>query len=208
MIKNFFKIAIRNLRKNKAFSFINIFGLAVGLTSFLLIASYVYNELNYDKYPANAKNIYRVELSALGNGDVAVYPNVDIGVGPGIKTAFPEVISYTRLSTSGPAFIKYDERQFREDHLAYVDSNSLQLFSIPLIEGDPLNALTDPNSIVISKSFASKYFGNEQPLGKSLLAGKNNLFKITGVFDKIPDNSHFHFDAFLSLSTFHTSHLT
>lgn len=208
MIKNFFKLAIRNLRKNKAFSFINIFGLAIGLTSFMLIGSYVYNELNYDRYPAEAKNIYRVKLSALGNGDVAVYPNVDIGVGPGIKKAFPEVISFTRLSPSGPVFIKYDEKQFKEDHLAYADSNFMQLFSIPLIEGNQSNALTDPNSIVLSKSFANKYFGNGQALGKSLIVGNNNLFKVTGVFDKIPDNSHFHFDAFLSLSTFHSSRLT
>ena len=91
MIKNFVKTAIRNLRKNKAFSFINIFGLAIGLTSFMLIAAFVYNELNYDSYPVDAKNIYRVKLSAIGNGDVAVYPNVDIGVGHGIKKAFPEV---------------------------------------------------------------------------------------------------------------------
>ena len=208
MIKNFVKIAIRNLRKNKAFSFINIFGLAVGLASFLLIASFVYNELNYDKYPADAKNIYRINLSAIGNGDVAIYPNVDIGVGPGIKKAFPEVLSFARLSPSGPVFIKYNDKQFKEEHLAYTDSNFLQLFSISLLEGDILKALTNPNSIVVSKSFANKYFGKGQALGKSLLVGNNNLFKITGVFDKIPDNSHFHFDAFLSLSTFHVSHIT
>ena len=207
MIRNFVKIAVRNLRKNKAFSFINIFGLAIGLTSFMLIASFVYNELNYDQYPAAAKNIYRVKLSAIGNGDVAVYPNVDIGVGPGLKKAFPEVISFTRLLPGGPTFIQYQEKQFKEERLAYADSNFLQVFSIPLLEGDFSNALTDPNSIVVSKSFANKYFGKGQALGKSLLVGKN-VFKITGVFDKIPENSHFHFDAFLSLSTFHVSHLT
>ena len=207
MIKNFVKIAVRNLRKNKAFSFINIFGLAVGLTSFMLIASFVYNELNYDQYPASAKNIYRVKLSTIGNGDLAVYPNVDFGVGPGIQKAFPEAISFTRLSQSGPAFIQYDEKQFKEEHLAYADSNFLRLFSIPLLEGDLSNALTDPNCIVVSKSFAHKYFGEVEALGKSLLVGKN-MFKITGVFDKIPENSHFHFDAFLSLSTFHVPGLT
>src|ERR1700760_1706222 len=207
MIKNFVKIALRNLRKNKAFSFINIFGLATGLTSFMLIASFVYNELNYDNYPAAAKNIYWVKLSTIGNGDVAVYPNVDNGVGPGIKKAFPEVITFTRLSPSGPAFIQYNDKQFKEEHLAYADSNFLRVFSIPLLEGDLSNALTDPNSIVVSKSFANKYFGNVQALGKSVLVGKN-AFKITGVYDKIPENSHFHFDAFLSLSTFHMSALT
>src|SRR5664279_3069130 len=108
MIKNYFKIALRNLRKNKVFSFINIFGLAVGLTCFMLIASFVYNELSYDRYAAGAKNIYRVKLSSIGNGDVAVYPNVDVAVGPGIKAAFPEVRSFTRLSANGPEFVKYN----------------------------------------------------------------------------------------------------
>jgi len=81
MIKNFFKIAFRNLQKNKVFSFINIFGLAIGLTCFMLIAVFVYTELSYDRYPAEAENIYRVTLSVTGNGDVAVYPNVDAAVG-------------------------------------------------------------------------------------------------------------------------------
>jgi len=98
MIKNYFKIAFRNLTKNRIFSFINIFGLASGLTCFLLIAAFVFNELSYDKYPAESDLIYRVTLSLPGNGDVAVYPNVDIAVGEGIKTAFPEVKSFTWVS--------------------------------------------------------------------------------------------------------------
>ncbi len=136
MIKNYVKIAFRNLRKNKIFSIINILGLTVGLTCFLLIAAFVYNELDYDKYPAESGSIYRVNLSALGNGDIAVYPNVDIAVGEGIKTAFPEVKSFTRLSPSGPEFAKFNDRQFKEEHLAYTDSNFLEVFSIPLTQGD------------------------------------------------------------------------
>jgi putative ABC transport system permease protein len=208
MIKNYLKIASRNLRKNRIFSFINIFGLAFGLTCFLLIAAFVYNEFSYDKYPADSDLIYRVNLSALGNGDIAVYPNVDIAVGEGIKTAFPEVKSFTRLSPAGPEFVKFNDRQFKEEHLAYVDSNFLEVFSIPLLQGDMRSALTAPNSMVVSRAFANKYFNNENALGKSVLLGKNNVFKITGVYDKIPDNSHFHFDAFLSLSTFHNRNHT
>ena len=203
MIKNYFKIALRNLRKNKAFSFINIFGLAIGLTCFMFIAVFVYNELSYDKYPAEAKNIYRVLLSTTGNGDVAVYPMVDVAVGEGIKDAFPEVKASTRLSTS-PDFIKYNDKQFKEDHLAYTDSNFLQMFSIPLLEGDAKTALVQPNSIVVSKTFARKYFGNEDAIGKSLAVGiKGDLYKVTGVIDNVPVDSHFHFDAFLSLSSWH-----
>ncbi len=208
MFKNYFKIAFRNLKNNKVFSFINILGLAIGLTCFMLIAVFVYNELSYDKYPADEKNIYRVNLSVTGNGDVAVYPNVDVAVGEGIKNAFPEVKASTRIFGVSD-FIKYNDKQFKEEHLAFADSNFLQMFSIPLIEGNPTNALTQPNSIVISKSFAKKYFGNEDALGKSIMIGiQNAVYKVTGVIDKVPDNSHFHFDAFLSLSTFHITNET
>ncbi len=203
MIKNFFKIALRNLRSNKVFTFINIFGLAIGLTCFMFIAVFVYNELSYDKYPADAKNIYRVILSTTGNGNLAVYPNVDNAVGEGIKNAFPEVKASTRILAASD-FIKYDNKQFKEEHVAFADSNFLQLFSIPLIKGNAATALVEPNSVVISKAFAKKYFGDENAIGKALVIGLHDaVYKVTGVIDKVPDNSHFHFDAFLSLSTFH-----
>jgi putative ABC transport system permease protein len=208
MFKNYFKTALRNLKKNKAFSFINIFGLAIGLTGFMLIAVFVLNELSYDKYPARAKNMYRVILSVTGNGDIAAYPMVDVAVGEGMKRAFPEIQATTRVS-GAQDFVKYDDKQFKEKQLAYADSNFLQLFSIPLTEGDINTALVQPNSIVISKAFAKKYFGNEDALGKSLSVGTNQaLYKVTGLFDEVPENSHFHFDAFLSLSSRHLTHQT
>jgi putative ABC transport system permease protein len=122
MFKNYFKTAFRNLKKKKVFSFINIFGLAIGITCFMLISVFVYNELSYDKYPAGAKNIYRVLLSVTGNGDVAAYPDVDVAVGQGMKNAFPEIRSSTRIFQATD-FVKYDNKQFKEDHLAYADSN-------------------------------------------------------------------------------------
>ena len=193
MIKNYFKIAWCNLRKNKVFSIINILGLAIGLTCFMLIALFVYNELRYDKYPAEAKNIYRIHLSVTGNGDIAVYPDVDVAVGEGIKNAFPEVKASTRIYHVSD-FVKYDDKQFKEEYLAFADSNFLQLFSIPLIDGNAANALVQPNSIVISKSFAKKYFDSDEALGKSLVIGpRKSVYKVTGVIDKVPDNSHFHF---------------
>src|SRR5436190_17553263 len=152
MIKNYFKIALRNFSKNKVFSVINISGFAIGLTCFILIAVFVIDELSYDKYPSHAENIYRVNLSVVGNGDVVVYPLVDVAVGEGIKNAFPEVKGSTRISPAGD-FVKYEDRQFKEEHLAFADSNFLQEFSIPLIEGNAMNALVQPNSIVISRSF-------------------------------------------------------
>jgi putative ABC transport system permease protein len=208
MFKNYFKTAIRNFRKNKIFSFINIIGLAIGLTCFVLIAVFVYDELNYDTYAANAKDIYRVNLNVTGNGDVAVYPAVDFAVGPGMKAAFPEIKDFTRMAPATD-FVKYDNKQFKEDKLAFTDQNFLQIYSIPLIEGSDKDALVQPNTVVISKAFAKKYFGYADAVGKSLVIGLHNaVYKITGVFDKVPDNSHFHFDAFLSMNTWHVEHPT
>jgi putative ABC transport system permease protein len=201
MFKNYLKTAWRNLAKKKTFSFINIFGLAVSITCCMLICAYLYKQLNYDSYPKDARQIYRVELHLTDNGAITVFPMVDVAVGRGIKDAFPEVQAATRLVPRTNIFVRYNNKQFKEDKIAMVDSNFLQIFSVPFIEGDAQNALAEPNSIVITKDFSKKYFGNEVPLGKSLsFSGIENPLKVTGVIDKIPDNSHFHFDAFMTTS--------
>lgn len=201
MFGNYFKAALRNFRKNKIFSLINIAGLSVGLSCFVLISLFVYNELHYDTYPTDAKDIYRVNLGVTSNDNAAQYPLVDLAVGEGMKAAFPEVKAFARLVPSQD-FIRLDDKQFKEDKLAFADSNFLQMFSLQLLEGNNREALVQPNTMVISQTLAQKYFGNSDPLGKSLTVGaKGAAFKITGVFDKVPENSHFHFDAFLSLAT-------
>ena len=208
MFKNYFKTALRNFKKNKIFSFINIVGLSIGLTCFVLIAVFVYDELSYDQYAADAKDIYRVQLNVTGNGDVAVYPDVDFAVGEGMKNAYPEVREFARMSQASD-FVKYNNKQFKETKLAFADSNFLQMFSIPLIEGSNKDALVQPNNVVISKAFAKKYFGDEAAIGKSITIGlHNDVYKVTGVYDKVPDNTHFHFDAFISLSSLHITNPT
>ncbi|HET7361466.1 MAG TPA: ABC transporter permease, partial [Salinimicrobium sp.] len=202
MIKNYFKIAFRNIWKNKVFSFINIFGLAVSIASFMLICSYLYKQLNYDTYAEKSDQIYRVELHLTENGGVTVFPTVDVAVGQGIKNAYPEVLASTRLVPAADYYVRYGDKQFKEHKLAIVDSNFLQVFFIPFIEGNAKTALVEPNSIVVTKEFAEKYFGGASALGKSLLLNNRGSLKVTGVIDKIPDNSHFHFDAFISSSTF------
>ena len=206
MLKNYFKIAIRNLKKSKAFSFINILGLTIGLACCMLIAAYVYDELSYDKYPEKAAQIYRIELSTVSNGGTERYPGVDIAVGQGMKDAFPEIQSFTRLLSGREFFVKYDDKQFKEQKVAFTDANFLQFFSIPCIKGKTESALEEPNSIVITKAFAKKYFGDAEPMGKALIIG-NGSYKVTGLIDKVPDNSHFHYDAFVSMSSMHlTAH--
>ncbi|GAB3772004.1 ABC transporter permease [Spirosoma horti] len=201
MLTNYFKIAWRNLMKNKAFSFINIVGLAVGMTCCILIAAFVTDELSYDRYPARANQIYRVELHLAENGGITDFSNVDAAVGPGIQAAFPEVLAFTRLMPWTQVFMRYQDKQFKEQSIAMADSNFLETFSIPLLEGDLKTALKEPGSVVVTKAFAQKYFGTSPALGKTLLFGKGQeVRKVTGVIDRIPGNTHFHFDAFLSMA--------
>jgi putative ABC transport system permease protein len=200
MIRNFIVTAWRGIGRNKGFSFINVFGLAVGLACCMLISGYLCSELTYDTYSANSKQLYRVYLSADANGGTTIFPSVDVAVGPGIKKAFPSVLAYTRLDQHRPVFVKYDAKTFKEEKIMFIDSNFLQMFSIPLLKGDSKNALTEPETMVITKDFEKKYFGDGDGLGKMITVGKN-LVKVTGVIDKIPDNSHFHGDAFMSFAT-------
>ncbi|MDT0644543.1 ABC transporter permease [Zunongwangia sp. F363] len=202
MFRNYFKIAWRSIFKRKIFSFINIFGLALSIASCVLICTYIYNELNYDTYSANSDELYRVELHLKDNGSITVFPNIDVAVGNGLKKAFPEILASSRLSPLPDVYLKNGSEQFKEQNLATVDSNFLKLFSIPLIEGNINKALVEPNSIVISKKIGKKYFGNQSAVGKTLeLSGKKSLL-VTGVIDKVPENSHFNYNIFLSTSTF------
>ena len=202
MLRNYFTIALRNLRKNKVFSLINILGLSIGLTCCLLIAAYVRDETSYDQYPAQANNIYRVNLVANGAG-TEVYPSVDVAVGAGMKAAYPEIQAYTRLKRLGGIFAGYGLKQFKEDQLAFADSNFFEIFTLPFLDGNAHSALVQPNSIVITRAFAEKYFGSGPAVGRSLTIGDYGVCKVSGVIDKIPDNASFHFDAFLSMSTLH-----
>lgn len=201
MIKNFIKTAWRNLSRNKVFSFINVFGLAVGLTCCMLISAYLYSELTYDTYAVNAKQIYRVVLRSINGNATTEFPNPDVAVGPGIKNAFPQVLDYTRMTTNPPAFVSYETKKFKENNIIGAEANFFRMFSVPLLSGDSKTALAAPNSIVITKAVEKKYFGNSPGLGKALLIG-GVVFNVTGVIDKIPDDSHFHADIFTSLSTF------
>jgi putative ABC transport system permease protein len=200
MYGNYFRIARRNLVKNKVFSFINVFGLAVGLSCCLLIAAFVFDELSYDKQSDNSSQIYRVQLQLAQNGGMVQYPDVDVAVGSGMKNAYPEILASTRISGNNQMFLQYGDKLFKEEHITFCDSNFLQMFSISLIEGNNQTALTSPNTMVITRAMGKKYFGSESPMGKALTLGRSS-FKITGLIDKLPDNTHFHFDGFISMAS-------
>jgi putative ABC transport system permease protein len=197
MLTNYFKIALRNLRRNGVFSAINIFGLAVGLAACLLIAAYVRDETHYDRFASRSRDIYRVDLGVTGNV-TAHYPMVDAAVGPGMAANYPDVEAFTRMERMGDNFVHYGVQEYKERKMVAVDSNFFEIFSIPFLEGDVHTALEQPNSLVITSAFAKKYFGDASAMGKTISLTYYGDCKVTGIIDKIPDESHFHFDAFLS----------
>ncbi len=197
-------IALRYLLRNKIFSLINVVGLAIGLACCLLISMFVWDESQFDAQPVKADQIYRVEIHLITNNGMEIYPNVDIAVGPGISNSFPQVQRFTRILRADEGYWGYGDKQFKEEKMGFADSNFLSFFSLPLLEGNIATALMDPNSIVINRSLAKKYFGQEDPLGKSIKTG-SRLFKVTGVMEDMPDNAHFHFDGIMSFSTLHAT---
>ncbi len=201
MFKNYFKIAFRNLWKNKVFSFINIMGLTVGMTACFLIFLYVKFELSYDAFNSKADRIYRLVTDLKTPSD-----NLHIGVtswafAPKIKSELPEVQSFARISR-GSFLITKGNIKFQEDKCLFADSSLFHLFDFKLLQGNPQTALKNPYSIVLSETYAKKYFGNENPVGQTLLfSGDHIPASVTGVMKDIPDNSQIKTDLFVSMST-------
>ncbi|MBN1273240.1 MAG: ABC transporter permease [Candidatus Aminicenantes bacterium] len=201
MLKNYLKIAWRNLKRYKGYSFINIAGLAVGMAVFILIMIFVQYELSFDRYHKNADRIYRIAWKA------ETLPNPIAGaplpLAPAMMEEYPEVISAARIFRwgRGEKLFLCGETNIHEN-LYYADPETFDVFSIPFIKGDPKTALNDPFSIILSKRIAEKYFGKEDPLGKVLTLKEssdwdqkeNNDYVITGIFEEMPQNSHFVMD--------------
>lgn len=222
MFKNYFKIAWRTLRKHKGYTVINIIGLTMGLACFLMIGLYVQDELSYDKYHKNFDNIYRVvhgyaeDVSAKDAANLKqhdyryqVWGNAPVGAA--IKSDFPEVKEVVQFSGRSTVLLRHEEKAFQEENVFFADSNALSVFSWPLIAGNPKTALVDPYSAVLTEKTAKKFFGNENPIGKTLQGGSTGgrasegVYKVTGVLKDIPSNSHFTFDALMSMSSFKKS---
>ena len=199
MFKNYLKIAMRNLWKNKSFSAINILGLATGLATCLLILLYVVDELSYDRYNEKADRIYRVNADIkFGGGNLHLAVTSD-PMGATLKKDYPQVEEYTRVYASGGSkLIKKGAQFIVEQNVANVDSTFFNVFTLPAIEGNTKTALNEPNTVVVTESVAKKYFGTEHALGKIVEADKTP-YKITAVIKDIPGNSHFHFDFLFSM---------
>ena len=202
MIKNYLKIAWRNIWKTKGFSTINILGLAVGMTACFLIALYVRFELSYDNYHTKANRIYRLVCDVKTPTETLTEESITSGpMALNISKDFPEVENFVRITPEN-LLIRRENVKFQEASLFFADSTLLELFDFTLLEGNKRKALTEPFSIILSSSAAKKYFGKENPLGKNLLLTSDGFnAKVTGVIEDIPENSQFRADVFVSMST-------
>jgi len=209
MIQNYIKIAWRNILNNRGYATINIVGLAIGLACCLLIVIYVQNELSYDKYHANKDCIYRVvhDYKEVGNTEQhQIWGNAPIG--DALKADFPEIEKVVQFSGLTSILLKQGDKRFQEENVFFMDSTAFDVFSWKILAGNPHTALKNAYSVVLTESTAKKYFGDQNPIGKTieggLAAGRADagLYTVTAVMADVPANSHFTFDALLSMSTF------
>ena len=205
MFKNYIKIALRNFLKHKGFSFINIFGLAIGVACCVLIVLYVLDEVSYDQHHEKADQIYRVGIRGFVNNSLFHGVVTPAPMAQTLVNEFPEVTAATRLRNFGFPVFRYGDKVFSEEKVFWVDQAFFDVFTVPFIKGDPKTALAQPKTIVLTRSMALKYFGDEDPMGKSLNADKRRDYLVTGVVEDVPRNSHFHYDFLASLVTYDNS---
>jgi len=192
VLKNYLKIALRNIKRHKGYSFINIVGLAIGMACCILILLWVQDELSYDRFHENADDIYRV-IQDINFTDHSTTWTITQGpLGPSLKENFPEIINATRITGRGLR-LTYKKKNFDED-VGMADCSIFEMFTFPLVKGDPSTALSDPFSMVMTEEMAKKYFGDEDPIGKTIKADNQWDFQVTGVLKKVPRNSHLQFD--------------
>ncbi len=203
MLKNYLKIAWRNLWRNKASAFINIFGLVIGLNSCLLIGAYIQHELNYDNFQQKGERIVRVIMEYKFNGGEEFKKGnfTSVRVAPVFKQTFPEIESAVRM-VNHYEVVQYKDKLINEKAFMYADPAFFHIFSFELLHGDPKNVLNAPNRVVLTASTAKRYFANEDPVGKTLRVGTDSsLFLVTGVMRDCPSNSQIKFDFLASFSS-------
>lgn len=201
MIKNYLKIALRNLARHKGISFINIFGLAISFACCLLIVLFIRHELSYDKYHKDAGQVYRV-VKDFVNDDGTTLPDATTppALAPAMQTGIPEIAKVTRVfpGWGRKYLVQYGNKRFIEEKVYRVDSSFFDVFTFPFIRGDKNNALKDISSVILTETTARKYFGNDDPMGKILRTELGEL-KVTGILKDVPENTHFHFDFLVSI---------
>src|SRR6185503_9628940 len=202
MIKNYFKIAWRSLLKYKGFSLINIFGLSIGITCCVLVSLFIKDELSFDRYHKDADRIYRV-VKDFVNDDGSRLPDATTppAIGAAIQKDIPEIEYMVRFMPGwgGKFYVRNGEKKFIEENVYRADSSIFDVFSFEFIQGDPGTALKDQHALILTESAAKKYFGDENPIGKTLEIDNWEPQLVTAVIKDVPENSHFRFDILLPL---------
>ncbi|PZX55614.1 ABC transporter permease [Algoriphagus chordae] len=208
MLKNYFKIALRNLKKHKFYTFINILGLSVGVAVCMIISLFVINELSYDKHFKDADQIYRIHADIIFGGNHWDMIQAPAPMAEALPEEFPEVEYAVNFRARGSYLVKTIDENIKENNVIWASKDFFKVFGTPLIEGNQDGVLAEPNTMAISKSMAEKYFPGESALGKSLILDNDMDFRITGVYEDIPQNSHFHFNFLLAMEGLEESKTT
>ncbi|HEX7017151.1 MAG TPA: ABC transporter permease [Cyclobacteriaceae bacterium] len=192
MLRNYLKVALRNLQRHKGFSFINIFGLAIGMACSILILLWVQDELSYDRFHSNADHIYRINASL---PEFDLHASITSApIARAVMTEIPGIKSAVRLSGNHKDLFQVGDRMFEEERIFFVDSTFLKIFSFPLVAGNPETAFSNPDGILITESMARKYFGDKEALGQTIRKNHQEDLVVTAVLADVPGNSHIRFD--------------
>ena len=200
MLKNYLKIALRNFKRHKGYTFLNIAGFAIGMACCLIIFLYVRHETGFDTYHKDVERIYRIVQDIRTSTSNRLFAPVSPMVGPTLKSDYPQIEQTARLITRGSRLVRREEIVFYEDRFMYADNELFEIFTIPFIQGSPQNALSRPQTLVISETMAQKYFSGENPLGETLEINSEE-YEITGVVIDSPTNTHLKYDFIASLET-------
>ena len=211
MLKNYFKTAWRNLMKNKIFSFINIAGLSIGMAACLLILQYVSFELSYDQFNKNGDDIYRVSNDRYQNGKLIQHGTITYSaISKAMQDDFPEIINHTRVEPLGTNIITYNNKKIGEQKGLAVENSFLSMFNYPLLSGDGLSALKEPNAVILSETLARKIFDLKDNdfkslIGNAIVIERDSLpYKIAAICKDVPENSHLQFDFLMSYITLYS----
>lgn len=197
MLKNLIKTALRHILKHFGYSVLNIIGLVLGISSALFLIIYVSDEVSYDRYHEKADRIYRVSSKITEPDDQFTWNVAQLPFGPQVVQDYPEVQASVRFINMPRALYKYEDKEFNEENFFFVDSTLFDIFTYEVIKGEVKSALQEPNKIILTESIASRYFGETDPIGKTLTAG-DDVYEVSGVIKDVPFNSHFRFDALAS----------
>jgi putative ABC transport system permease protein len=205
MLLNYFKVTIRNLYRHRGYAFINIFGLSIGLAACLVILAYVQFERSYDRFHTKADRIYRLEMNVPTGNETNVWTSALTPLGSVLKESFPEIEAVTQVRRNPEALVRSGDARFYESYFRYADAALFDVFDFEIVRGSSAS-LTEPGTVFLSRSTARRYFGDEDPLGKTLEVSdkydqNTEIFEVVGIIEDTPPNSHVHFDFLASMAT-------